>query len=75
MKKTIKNIALTGTVMLALTACSTTNKATDKATDKKTDDMTSMTHDDDIDPEFMVLSDSQYELVRRNNQFAINLFS
>ena len=75
MKKTIQDIALTGTVMLALTACSTTNKATDKATDKKTDDMTSMTHDDDIDPEFMVLSDSQYELVRRNNQFAVNLFS
>ena len=37
--------------------------------------MTSMTQEDDIDPEFMVLSDAQYDLVKRNNQFALNLFS
>ena len=34
-----------------------------------------MTTEEEIDPEFMVLSDAQYDLVKRNNNFALNLFS
>ena len=72
MKKTFKNIAMMATALLALSACSSTKKVSDN----KSNDMTSMTtEEDDIDPEFMVLSDAQYDLVKRNNQFALNLFS
>ena len=72
MKKTFKNIAMMATALLALSACSSTKKVSDN----KSNDMTSMTNEeDDIDPEFMVLSDAQYDLVKRNNQFALNLFS
>ena len=72
MKKTFKNIAMIATALLALSACSSTKKVSDN----KSNDMTSMTtEEDDIDPEFMVLSDAQYDLVKRNNQFALNLFS
>ena len=72
MKKTFKNIAMMATALLALSACSSTKKVSDN----KSKDMTSMTtEEDDIDPEFMVLSDAQYDLVKRNNQFALNLFS
>ena len=72
MKKTFKNIAMMATALLALSACSSTKKVSDN----KSNDMTSMTtEEDNIDPEFMVLSDAQYDLVKRNNQFALNLFS
>ena len=72
MKKTFKNIAMMATALLALSACSSTKKVSDN----KSNDMTSMTtEEDDIDPEFMVLSDAQYDLVKRNNNFALNLFS
>ena len=72
MKKTFKNIAMMATALLALSACSSTKKVSDN----KSNDMTSMTtEEDDIDPEFMVLSDAQYDLVKRNSQFALNLFS
>lgn len=71
MKKTFKNIAMMATALLALSACSSTKKISDN----KSNDMTSMTQEDDIDPEFMVISDAQYDLVKRNNQFALNLFS
>ena len=71
MKKTFKNIAMMATVLLAFSACSSTKKISDN----KSNDMTSMTEEDDIDPEFMVISDAQYDLVKRNNQFALNLFS
>ena len=72
MKKTFKNIAMMATALLALSACSSTKKVSDN----KSNDMTSMTtEEDDIDPEFMVLSDAQYDLVKRHNQFALNLFS
>ena len=72
MRKTFKNIAMMATALLALSACSSTKKVSDN----KSNDMTSMTtEEDDIDPEFMVLSDAQYDLVKRNNQFALNLFS
>ena len=71
MKKTFNNIALTATVLLALSACSSTKKISDN----KSNDIVSMTTEEEIDPEFMVLSDAQYELVKRNNNFALNLFS
>ena len=72
MKKTFQNIAMMATVLLTFSACSSTKKSSDN----KSNDMTSMTtEEDDIDPEFMVLSDAQYDLVKRNNQFALNLFS
>ena len=71
MKKTFNNIALTATVLLALSACSSTKKISDN----KSNDIVSITTEDDIDPEFMVLSDAQYDLVKRNNNFALNLFS
>ena len=71
MKKTFNNIALTATVLLALSACSSTKKISDN----KSNDIVSMTTEEEIDPEFMVLSDSQYDLVKRNNNFALNLFS
>ena len=71
MKKTFKNIAMTALALLALSACSSTKKISDD----KSNGMTSMTNEDDIDPGFMVLSDAQYDLVKRNNQFALNLFS
>ena len=71
MKKTFLNIAMMATVALAMSACSSTKKISDN----KSNDMTSMTADDELDPEFMVLSDAQYDLVKRNNQFALNLFS
>ena len=71
MKKTFLNIAMMATVALAMSACSSTKKISDN----KSNDMTSMTADDDLDPEFMVLSDAQYDLVKRNNKFALNLFS
>ena len=72
MKKTFKNIAMMATALLALSACSSTKKVSGN----KSNDMTSMTtEEDDIDPEFMGLSDAQYDLVKRNNQFALNLFS
>ena len=71
MKKTFNNIALTATVLLALSACSSTKKISDN----KSNDIVSMTTEEEIDPEFMVLSDAQYDLVKRNNQFALNLFS
>ena len=71
MKKTFNNIALTATVLLALSACSSTKKISDN----KSNDIVSMTTEEEIDPEFMVLSDAQYDLVKRNNNFALNLFS
>ena len=71
MKKTFNNIALTATVLLALSACSSTKKISDN----KSNDIASMTTEEEIDPEFMVLSDAQYDLVKRNNNFALNLFS
>ena len=71
MKKTFKNIAMMALALLALSACSSTKKISDD----KSNGMTSMTNEDDIDPGFMVLSDAQYDLVKRNNQFALNLFS
>ena len=71
MKKTFNNIALTATVLLVLSACSSTKKISDN----KSNDIVSMTTEEEIDPEFMVLSDSQYDLVKRNNNFALNLFS
>ena len=71
MKKTFNNIALTATVLLALSACSSTKKISDN----KSNDIVSMTTEVEIDPEFMVLSDAQYDLVKRNNNFALNLFS
>ena len=71
MKKTFNNIALTATVLLALSACSSTKKISDN----KSNDIGSMTIEEEIDPEFMVLSDAQYDLVKRNNNFALNLFS
>ena len=71
MKKTFNNIALTATVLLALSACSSTKKISDN----KSNDIVSMTTEEEIDPEFMVLSDAQYNLVKRNNNFALNLFS
>ena len=71
MKKTFNNIALTATVLLALSACSSTKKISDN----KSKNIVSMTTEEEIDPEFMVLSDSQYDLVKRNNNFALNLFS
>ena len=67
MKKTFNNIALTATVLLALSACSSTKKISDN----KSNDIVSMTTEEEIDPEFMVLSDSQYDLVKRNNNFEI----
>ena len=71
MKKTFNNIALTATVLLALSACSSTKKISVN----KSNDIVSMTTEEEIDPEFMVLSDAQYDLVKRNNNFALNLFS
>lgn len=71
MKKTFNNIALTATVLLALSACSSTKKISDN----RSNDIVSMTTEEEIDPEFMVLSDAQYDLVKRNNNFALNLFS
>ena len=71
MKKTFNNIALTATVLLALSACSSTKKISDN----KSNDIVSMTTEEEIHPEFMVLSDAQYDLVKRNNNFALNLFS
>ena len=71
MKKTFQNIAMMATVLLTFSACSSTKKISDN----KSNNMTSMTEEDDIDPEFMVISDAQYDLVKRNNQFALNLFS
>ena len=71
MKKTFNNIALTATVLLALSACSSTKKISDN----KSNDIVSMTTEEEIDPEFMVLPDAQYDLVKRNNNFALNLFS
>lgn len=71
MKKTFNNIALTATVLLALSACSSTKKISDN----KSNDIVSITTEEEIDPEFMVLSDAQYDLVKRNNNFALNLFS
>ena len=71
MKKTFNNIALTATVLLVLSACSSTKKISDN----KSNDIVSMTTEEEIDPEFMVLSDAQYDLVKRNNNFALNLFS
>ena len=71
MKKTFNNIALTATVLLALSACSSTKKISDN----KSNDIVSMTTEEEIDPEFMVLSNAQYDLVKRNNNFALNLFS
>ena len=71
MNKTFNNIALTATVLLALSACSSTKKISDN----KSNDIVSMTTEEEIDPEFMVLSDAQYDLVKRNNNFALNLFS
>ena len=71
MKKTFNNIALTATVLLALSACSSTKKISDN----KSNDIVSMTTEEEIDPEFMVLSDAQYDLVKRNNNFALTLFS
>ena len=71
MKKTFNNIALTATVLFALSACSSTKKISDN----KSNDIVSMTTEEEIDPEFMVLSDAQYDLVKRNNNFALNLFS
>ena len=71
MKKTFNDIALTATVLLALSACSSTKKISDN----KSNDIVSMTTEEEIDPEFMVLSDAQYDLVKRNNNFALNLFS
>ena len=71
MKKTFNNIALTATVLLALSACSSTKKISDN----KSNDIVSMTTEEEIDPEFMVLSDAQYDLVKHNNNFALNLFS
>ena len=71
MKKTFNNIALTATVLLALSACSSTKKISDN----KSNDIVSMTTEEEIDPEFMVLSDAQYDIVKRNNNFALNLFS
>ena len=71
MKKTFNNIALTATVLLALSACSSTKKISDN----KSNDIVSMTTEEEIDPEFMVLSDAQYDLVKSNNNFALNLFS
>ena len=71
MKKTFQNIAMMATVLLTFSACSSTKKISDN----KSNNMTSMTEEDNIDPEFMVISDAQYDLVKRNNQFALNLFS
>ena len=71
MKKTFLNIAMMATAVLAMSACSSTKKISEN----NSNDMTHLTADDDLDPEFMVLSDAQYDLVKRNNQFALNLFS
>ena len=80
MKKTFKNTAIMATVLLALSACSSTKKISDNKSNDITNmskevDMTGKATEDDIDPEFMVISDAQYDLVKRNNQFALNLFS
>ncbi len=76
MNKKVLSAAVLATAVMALSSCSTSRNAQKDKNETIMDNgvVTRPSADMDIDPTFLIMSDAQRDIVKRNNQFAFNLF-
>lgn len=75
MNKKMTTVALAAMAMALTTSCSTSKKAQNQVHEGTTSLEVSKGNAENMDPEYLVLSDAQEAFVKKNNQFALNFFS
>ena len=75
MNKKMTTVALAAMAMALTTSCSTSKKAQNQVHEGTTSLEASKGNAENMDPEYLVLSDAQEAFVKKNNQFALNFFS
>ena len=75
MNKKMTTVALAAMAMALTTSCSTSKKAQNQVHEGTTSLEASKGNVENMDPEYLVLSDAQEAFVKKNNQFALNFFS
>ena len=75
MNKKTTTVALATLAMALTTSCSTSKKAQEQVQQGTTSIEASKGNVENMDPEYLVLSDAQQAFAKKNNQFALNFFS
>lgn len=75
MNKKTTTVALATLAMALTTSCSTSKKAQEQVQKGTTSIEASKGNVENMDPEYLVLSDAQQAFAKKNNQFALNFFS
>ena len=75
MNKKMTTVALAAMAMALTTSCSTSKNAQNQVHEGTTSLEVSKGNAENMDPEYLVLSDAQEAFVKKNNQFALNFFS